>query len=244
MSCSKALRLAAITSFLGICLSLPARAEPVILTAGSFEYGLLNQSGTINFFGIDGFSLIGFRDSGNVEPEILYPPGAVARFSGSFLGGSTNGVLTHLGQTFTHLGTPNSNNHVIWSFSSSTFTLPPAPTGPATITRSAPFTLMGTFSGWPGDGTGFFPDPVIVEFLGTGIGSVSFTFHPLADVPDGGVWDTVSPAVLRITSPAEVVPEPGTLVLIGLGLAGAYGERYRRSRRATTRTALSTTRTF
>jgi hypothetical protein len=219
----KALRLAFITGCVWLSVTVFARADPVLLTSGTFDYEpTTSTGGALRLFGTGGFSLIGTALMGAAGPDCCLSPGATTQLHGFWGGLDVGGTVTYLGQTFTHLGTVNSTNNVNFTFLSSTFALPPAPTNSMTVTMSAPFALAGSFVGALGTGNNASPT-VRLLFHGVGVGSLPFRF-----IPEMGLWGPSGNAHLQIGTTAEVVPEPGTLILVGLGIAGAC---YRRASR-------------
>jgi hypothetical protein len=135
-------------------------------------------------------------------------PGAEVSLEAVFVGTAIrNGIITLEGQTYDdNVGSADSLTQANLEFSGS-FTAPPAA---PSATLSAPFGFTGSFA---------IPDESglasITHLLrGGGIGTINLGFSPTLSS-----W-VVESARYDFSSTAAPVPEPGTMLLVGLGFAG------------------------
>jgi hypothetical protein len=214
-------------------IAAPLHAEPIDVTIaitsgmGSFNPDTGSGTSLLQLYGTDGFSLIAAPGNGATAPGCCLAPGTTTSFHGAWSGNDLPGVVTYNGDTFTSVGSLASINTAGVDFLSSAFTLP-APDGATSLTLTAPFTLTGFFRGIPGSGpAGGPPATVHATLVGSGIGTITFTW--LAAF--GGVWDP-GIVTLQIGNPEDVVPEPSSIILACLSLAGVYGVRRHHRRRS------------
>jgi hypothetical protein len=225
------LRVRSLVGAMVLCATpISVAAEPilVIVTSGApFTFRPdVGLGGHIELFGTEGFSLVGGTFFGNTAPRCCLTPGSTTAFRGFWTGGDVSATVTFRGDTFTHVGSAGSVNHARIAVESSVFTLPSD--GPSSITVTAPFTLTGAFRGNPGAGIpvpGGGPPIADLAFIGSGIGTLPFT---RATFSGQSFWSPGA-ATLQLSTPVEPIPEPGSLLLLGLGLAGAYAGRRRRT---------------
>jgi hypothetical protein len=219
-------RPAILAAVLLCCAPAAAAAEEIliIITGGSFSFRPLSSLGEtpLELVGTDGFFATLRPGTGATGPGLV-TPGTTVRLFGSWSGIHLPGTVVYGGETFPAVGSLDSPNQARVAFESSMFTLPSDGPGPITIT--APFTLVGSFSGRP-DRT-LAPPTLQATFIGSGIATLPFTFLT-GPVPH---WNSGT-ATLQLSTPLEAIPEPGSLMLLGLGLAGAYTARRRQRRRS------------
>jgi hypothetical protein len=142
-------------------------------------------------------------------------PGTVVSLRASWLGNDLTGQLTFDGQTYNDLGGMNSLTQATVEFLGS-FIAPPLA---ASATLIAPFSFGGQFS-VPND-TGTAPVTHSLSGAGTATINLSMAF------PGDPAWRVDS--VRYDFSAADPVPEPGTMLMVGLGIAGV-ARRVRRAR--------------
>jgi hypothetical protein len=201
---------------LGVLLlsAAPVRAEPITITLTSGTIDVidpLSSFGMLRLFGTGGFSFESRLSEGRFDPGgCCLAPGETSAFSAEWDGSSLGGTVTYRGETFMGVGRDFGGSVMLTGFP---FVVPPAPAAGVTATVVAPFTLTGLF----------LAPTVTATFTGNGIGRLSLvsTFTGAPDVPF--VWISRD-AHLDITS---VTPEPTSLVLLGLGIVGAWSFRRR-----------------
>ena len=210
-----------------LLVTAAATAEPIRVNAG--ELLVVERSGTLQISGEQGFSLSARVDAAfgvfspwsqcSSTPECS--PGDSVSLRAFWSGFDVrNGVLTFEGETY-QVREFGSGASVAVQFAGS-FIAPPLAES-AVVT--APFTLVPftpTFGG-----SGFilpYPSLGIQPFFGFGTATINLSPWGSA-FP--GVWTVDS--VRYEFSATEPVPEPGTMLLVGLGIAGA-ARRLRRAR--------------
>jgi len=205
--------------------SNPLRAEPIEvtipITSGSGGFTPDGGLGTspLQLYGTDGFSFVGTPYFGVTAPSCCLAPGATTSFRGFWSSLDIPGTVTYNGQTFPNVGSPDSNNTLRIDFTSSPFVLP-SPTGPQTMI-TAPFTLAGTFMGAPTTGNAL---PTLnATLVGSGTGTILFTLLTGFPIP---LWQPREVS-LQIGA-TDAVPEPSSILLVCLSLAGVYGATRRR----------------
>jgi hypothetical protein len=214
-------------------IGAPVQAEPIdvtiTITSGSVTYS--PDSGTVvgllQLYGTDGFSLISGPGGGVTLPTCCLAPGATTTMRAFWSSSDLLSVVTYNGYTINTVGSPNSVNNASVNFLSTPFTLP-EPDGATAITITAPFSLTGNFSGVPGSGQPPATPTVTATLVGSGIGTISFTWLGAFGL---NVWDP-GLATFHISSAEDVVPEPSSIILACLSLAGVYGVRRHHRRRS------------
>ena len=214
------------TALLLLGFSVPmAQADPIVMTGGTIVQpgGPGANPGSGNLVGTDNFSWTGQIDpfaSFGSQCELRCSPGETVDVGG-FLGASNvKGEVTYQNQQFLVGGTTTSFGALNMNFETDSFMLPPAG---STAVFSSPFTMSGElvfpFFGAPGQSP--------VPLSGAGIVTAFFVPSPSAtDVAPG--WQL---SQLNYDFAAEPVPEPGTMLLVGGGMAALLRRRLR-SRRA------------
>lgn len=196
-------------------------AEPILvpITSGSASFSPFSGfGGPITLMGTDGFSLVGTMFAGITGPGGPIAPGATVSYRALFSSNDLLSLVTYQGQTYPDVGGLNSPNQASVNFLSTPFTLPALGDSPISIT--APFTFTGSFLHQSAT------DPRLeLSLVGSGTGTIQFT-----SVPGTTWWSPSGKVNVQFSAPPEATPEPGTLVLLGMAVGGAYGVRRRYGR--------------
>ena len=202
-----------------------AAADPINITGGSLDMN--PSSGPLALFGNRGFTFLshvdnvgGFfqaTDQCNGDPAHC-TPGATLGLTASFSGNDLTGAATLDGRTFDHVGSFGSPSSLDVHFDGS-IVLPPLV---ASATVTAPFLFSGTF---------FHPISTSSLLIGeslTGRGFATLSLTPHRAFPVSWHLDR---AVYEFGHDPSPTPEPGALLLTGVGLIGASAFARRASAR-------------
>jgi hypothetical protein len=204
-----------------------AQADEITIqiTSGFSSPDATIGTGAFELLGRGGFTFIGGFGFSHISPPCCIEPGEVHRIQQSAETSDVGGTVMYAGDTYTDIGSVVSVNQASLSFVSDSFVAPPP--GASTTTIIEPFTLSGWFHGRPGDGNDFTGGPATLRatLTGRGIARVSLTWQPDLGSASGGFWESDLPR-FDFTSAAPT-PEPTSLVLLGLGAAGAWSVRRR-----------------
>jgi hypothetical protein len=203
-----------------------AAADPINITGGSLDMNL--SSGPLTLLGDRGFTFFShvdtaggfFRPTGQCNDDPLHcTPGVTLGLTAVFSGNDVTGPATLDGQTYNHVGSLGSLSSLDAHFDGS-IVLPPLA---ASASVTAPFLFSGTF---------FHPIGMSSEFVAeilTGHGVATLSLTP--NRAFAGDWH-LDHAVYTFThDPAATTPEPGVLLLTGVGLIAAAALFRHRARR-------------
>jgi hypothetical protein len=216
-----------------VALPLPLRADPIAVTGGTVQVEVNISDARITFLG-DDFMV---RTTTESFPTAIglqspFPAGTSVSLGGVWQPGDVRGGQAifngvYYPQLYFGLGQ-----------SGGTFVTPSVtPTGLGEQIVSAPFTFTGFVRAFSTSNPG--PDDVPV-FTANLIGGGTATAALLGMAPQNGFPALYSPTVLpgadyqllyAFSPGAAAVPEPGTMTLLGSGVVGLLGLRYRKARR-------------
>ena len=196
----------------------------VTITAGTAE--ATRERRFIEASGPDGFTLsTNLSSQGSIcLVACLRQPGEI--LSGHGLWGGLDlfdPVVTLNGVTYTDIAGFNDRDSLTVEFSSPPLTMPDFAAGPLSL--ETPFSFSATFrhSGGEDGDEGF-----VAEITGLGTATIDLIGR---DVVPGGVYEVQGYRWEFAAVSQEPIPEPGTIALIGAGLAGVCGIARRRRRR-------------
>jgi len=207
----------------GLIIASAAAAEPVSVTSGFVQVTSLDP-GPISIAGTRGFSFEGIvsPSEGSSVPVIncwtgVCLGGETLSLESVFIGSAASGTASLDGQSFELTGEVDAQAGISLTFSGVT-TLPDFTGSPILVT--APFTLVDSLLNIP-------PDSRFGAYLQGG-GIVSLRMSPVSPnlgLPEGWVLDELR---YDFNDAAAPVPEPGTVMLVGAGLAAGLRGRWRR----------------
>lgn len=204
-------------------LAFPSRAaaDPIQVTGGALDMG--NFSGTLDITGERGFALHSRVDaiSGVYWPWLQCnvpscDPGTEVSLLARWAGSALTGPMSFEGRTYDRIGGATSLAGASVEFTGS-FIAPPM--GPS-ATVMTPFSFSGLFTIPNESGTG----QILHTLFGGGTATVQLVPNT-SSLPGAPAWQVAS--ALYQFSPAEPVPEPATLLMVGAGVA-AVARRVRR----------------
>lgn len=206
-------------SLLSLAATSQAFADPVSITGGSLTATGPFETAPISVTGTLGFSTRGITDPGEGHLDAFNDcrpcmPGDSIRLGGFLPAFDATATLNGITYDLTiDVNNPVSMN---WSLTAATVAAPPFALTARLL--ETPFTLTGRF----------FPDSQSLGILLFGRGTASILLSPLpGSNNDPSLWNA---SLLRyeFQSDTAPIPEPGTMTLLGLGLAAARMLRTRR----------------
>jgi hypothetical protein len=207
---------------LTLTVTMPARAETILLTSGAFNWAIGSGAATVTMSGGDfNFSGAASTFTGRFTPRMqcMVPEcraGSTVDLFARFSGADIGGTATYNGVTYSPVGSAAANASLDTRWSGS-LQIPLTFTGGI---LTAPFTFTGEFY--------HSETPITFSTLDLlGVGTATLNFAP--SLPFPGAFNLT--AVRYEFDGAAPVPEPTSMLLIGSGLAGLAALRRRRSTR-------------
>jgi hypothetical protein len=217
--------LLAATVFLSLGAAQNAAADPILITSGSMLVTGRFETGSIVLTGTRGFSLRAGVDPGEGEVSAMSrcsqedpgcTGGSTISIGANLVGsGFPNGVATLDGTTFEHIDDINSPATVLLRLTGN-ITLPSFQTSPLVVT--APFAIGPSAFLLPSP-----TQPVEIE----GLGGTATLFLVPGRETEGAATPWVLDQIRYDFSGAAPIPEPGTVLLVTAGMAGAWWRRRR-----------------
>jgi hypothetical protein len=216
-----------------VALPLPVRADPTAITGGTVQVETNIHSARITFLGDDFMVRTGTEDfRTDIGSKFPFPAGTAISLGGVWQPTDVRG-----GQAVFN-GVSYPELYFGFSTSGGTFVAPSVtPTGLGEQILTVPFTFSGFVTAWAVPEPGPEDVPVFrVNLFGGGTATAGFFGSP----PEDGFPAFYSPGALpgadyqllyAFSPGAAPVPEPGTMMLLGTGVIGLLGLRYRRPRR-------------
>ena len=216
-----------------LVLPLTLRADPIAITGGTVQVETSIHSARITFLGDNFMVRTGTEDfRTDIGSKFPFPEGTAINLGGVWQPTDTRG-----GEAIFN-GVHYPELYFGFSTSGGTFLAPSVtPTGPGEHVLTVPFTFSGFVTAWAVPEPGPEDVPVFrVNLFGGGPATAAFFQSP----PEDGSPAVYFPATLPgadyqlqyVFSPvAAPIPEPGTMVLLGTGVVGLLGLRYRKARR-------------
>lgn len=223
MGARKVLQWAAFSLF--AAHAAPASGDPISVTSGHLT--VTGTSGVFELFGERGLTISGRTSalSGVFTPRDQCsfpecPPGTAVSLRAHWSGFDIrSGVLSFEGRTYP---VTDSGAFVALEFGGSFLTPPFAMSAVVT----APFQLIPATPSSGGSGFSLpFPDHLLRSLAGSGTATITLSPYPVAEFPNRWSVDSVRYEFAA----AEPVPEPASLLLVGVGIAGV-ARRVRRRR--------------
>ena len=219
------LRQAMGTALAIVCLAVPARAEPIQITAGSL--GWVGPVGGVSI-GLAGGTFV-FIGGASISGGIFTPwilcngglactPGTTVDLRSFWSGGDLPGTAAYQGVTYPGVGGPNSPNQLTAEWTGG-LDIPAGFTGGL---LTAPFGFSGQFKYAPN----LMQLPQALDLSGSGLASLTFAEYP---GDPGSFFLTSVHYDFAETDSAGAVPEPMSMILVGTGLAGLAALRRRRN---------------
>jgi PEP-CTERM motif len=216
-----------------VALPLPLRADPIAITGGTVQVEVSISDARITFLG-DNFMVRTGTEDFRTDVGSKYPFAAGTAIN---LGGVWHPIDTRGGEAIFN-GVHYPELYFGFSTSGGTFMTPSVtPTGLGEQILTGPFTFSGFVTAWATPN----PEPEDVpvftaNLFGGGTATAAFFGSPPQDEFPGFYSPTFLPGadyqLLYAFSPgAAPIPEPGTMMLLGTGVIGLLGLRYRRPRR-------------
>ena len=206
----------------------PASGDPISVTSGHLT--VTGTSGVFELFGDSGLAISGRTSafSGVFAPWSQCtsfpecPPGTTVSLRAHWSGFDVrSGVLSFEGRTYP---VTDSGAFVALEFSGSFVTPPFAESAVVT----APFQLIPWTVSTGGSGFSLpFPDHLLRSLAGSGTATITLSPYPVAEFPNRWSVDSVRYEFAA----AEPVPEPASLLLVGVGIAGVARYAKRRAAR-------------